>query len=122
DRFPQATLQLAAIQDDLLRMDRLDRVERYNEITRVLDVDYQLRPPMRRHLTDSPEFLAAIRDKGLISHFDVLSHMAILQNYLPQRLLFLRSFSSDSFVNPFSLPLKPVTLQLPKQRQGANAQ
>ena len=47
DRFPQATIQLTAIQDDLLRMDGLNRVERHDEITCVLDVNHQLGPPLR---------------------------------------------------------------------------
>src|SRR2546427_13098511 len=76
DGFPQATVQLAAIQDDLLRMDGLNSVERHNEITPVLAVDHQLGPPVRRHLTDGAEFLAAIRYEGLIANFDVFSHDA----------------------------------------------
>ena len=42
DRFPQAPIQLTAIQDDLLRMDGLNSVERHDEIACVLDVDHQL--------------------------------------------------------------------------------
>src|SRR5882724_13122156 len=74
DRFPQATIQLTAIQDDLLRMDGLNRVERHDEITCVLDVNHQLGPPVRRHLTDGPEFLTPVGDESLIANFDAFLH------------------------------------------------
>jgi hypothetical protein len=57
-------------------MNGFDGVERHHEITRVLDVDHQLRPPVRRHLPDGAEFLAAVRYKGLIPDFYALSHDA----------------------------------------------
>src|SRR5271157_4080860 len=55
-------------------MHRLDSIERHNEVARVLDVHDELRATHRGHLADSTKLFAAIGDKGLKSHLDVLVH------------------------------------------------
>ena len=60
DCLSQTVLQLAAVQDDLLRMDCRDGIEWHNEVPRIFDVDHQLRPAVRCYLTDSAEPLVTV--------------------------------------------------------------
>src|SRR5215831_11305791 len=70
----QARLQLHAVHDDLLRMDGLNRVERHDEVPRILDVDYELRPAARCDLTYRSEYLATVGNIHLISYRDLFVH------------------------------------------------
>jgi hypothetical protein len=80
NRLSKATLQLAATQDDLLRMYCLDRRERHDEVPRILYVDHKFRPAVRGDLTDSAEFFPTIGDKRLIPYLDHFSHDSVLLN------------------------------------------
>src|SRR5271157_4186488 len=55
-------------------MHGLDGIERHNEVARVFDVHDELRATHRGHLADSTELFAAVGDKGLKPHLDVLVH------------------------------------------------
>jgi len=55
-------------------MHGLDRVERHDEIARVLYVYDKLRATLRGNLADRTKLLAAVGNKGLKSHLDLLAH------------------------------------------------
>src|SRR5215510_2871100 len=79
DGLAQAWLQLPAVHDDLLRMDGLDRIERHDEVPRILDVDHQLRSAMRCDLTHRAEHLTTVDRKYLISYRNLFAHDIDLQ-------------------------------------------
>src|SRR5262245_43532188 len=61
-------------------MDGLDRLERHDNVSRILDVDHQLRATMRCDMTHGAEHLATVSCKHLISYCDCVLHDAILRN------------------------------------------
>src|SRR5215813_7108917 len=61
-------------------MDGLDRIERHDEVPRILDVDHQLRVAVRCDLTHCAEHLATVSSKHLISYRDRVMHDAILRS------------------------------------------
>src|SRR5882724_10406529 len=60
DRLSKAPLQLAAVQDNLLRMYRLDCREWDNEFPRILHVDHKFGPAVRRNRPNRSELLTAV--------------------------------------------------------------
>jgi hypothetical protein len=77
DGAPETKVQLGAIQDHLLRMDSLDRVQGYEEVAGVLDINHQLRPSMRLDLPDSAEGVLSVGDEDLKSLFDPFAHFLV---------------------------------------------
>src|SRR5947207_3168922 len=71
DRSPKAAVQLAAVEDDLLGMHRLDRIQRDTELAGILHVHHQA---IRRYVPDRPELLGPIGHERLVADFDRLSH------------------------------------------------
>src|SRR2546425_6095255 len=71
NRSPKAAVQLAAVEDDLLGMYRLDSIQWDTELARILHVHDQT---VRRYLPDRAELLAPIGHEGLVPDFDRLSH------------------------------------------------
>src|SRR5579862_7474833 len=76
DRMAKLAIQLGAVEDDLLRMHRLDRADRNRELARIFDVDDQLGPAAGSNLANGAELLAAIGNKSLESNFDFFLHDA----------------------------------------------
>src|SRR5262245_27794253 len=81
DRPSKPPLQLGAVQDNLLRMYRLDCGERHDEFPCILNVDHKFRSAVRRHRSNRTELLTAVRNKRLISYFDRLLHDSVLRNF-----------------------------------------
>src|SRR6266436_9199098 len=71
NRSPKAAVQLAAVEDDLLGMYRLDSIQWDTELARILHVHDQT---VRRYLPDRAELLAPIGHESLVPDFDRLSH------------------------------------------------
>jgi hypothetical protein len=71
---PQFAIELGAVQDHFLRMDRIDGAERHGEVARILDVDHQLGPAAWRNLAHGAELLATIGNKSLEPNFDFFLH------------------------------------------------
>jgi hypothetical protein len=94
----QPAVELGAVQDDLLGMHRIDCAHRHSEVTRILDVDYKLRPTARRNVANGPELLAPVRGKNLESHFDFFLHDVFLHCAI--------SLAANS--SPYKYPLKSV--------------
>src|SRR5438093_959334 len=65
------SFQLAAVEDDLLGMHRLDGIQRDTELACILHVHHQT---IRRHVPDRAELIVAIGNEGLVPDFDRLSH------------------------------------------------
>src|SRR6188508_919892 len=79
DRPPQLPIELVAVDDDLLRMDGLDRGERDREIAGILDVDDQFRPPVRADLANGTEGLVVVGDEHLEALLDwFIGHRRLL--------------------------------------------
>src|SRR5947199_6684765 len=71
DRSPKAVIKLLALEDDLLRVYRLDSIQRDTELACILHVHQQ---PIRRDVPYRAELFATIGHEGLVSDFDLLSH------------------------------------------------
>src|SRR2546426_2206603 len=71
NRSPKPAVQLAAVEDDLLGMYRLDSIQWDTELARILYVHDQT---VRRYLPDRAELLVPIGHEGLVPDFDRLSH------------------------------------------------
>jgi hypothetical protein len=97
----KATVQLTAIQDDLLRMHCLDRIERNDEVARILDVDHKLGPAGWRNLADSAELLATVGSKRLVSYLDMFWHDSLL------RIFILRFKKVSAKIRPSSPTFSP---------------
>src|SRR5439155_6671526 len=74
DRPPKPHVQLAALENHLLSVDRSGGFERNEKVPRILHIDYEHRLVVRRYLTDRAELLTAIRNERLVSDLDVLAH------------------------------------------------
>jgi hypothetical protein len=61
-------------------MDGLDRIERHDEVSRILDVDHQLRSAVRCDLTHRAEHLTTVDRKYLISYRNLFAHDVVLQH------------------------------------------
>ena len=59
-RLSKAMVQLAASQNDLLRMNGLDRRERHDELASILYIDHKFGPAVRGDFPNCAEFLAAV--------------------------------------------------------------
>src|SRR5262249_30387293 len=82
DRPSKLPPQLGAVQDDLLRMYRLDCGEGYNKFASILHVNHKLGPPGRRNRSNCAELLTSISNKRLISYLDRFLHNSVLRNLL----------------------------------------
>src|SRR2546426_12575556 len=71
NRWPKAAVQLAAVEDDLLGMYRLDSIQWNTEVSCILHVYDQT---VRRYLSDRAELLVPVGHEGLVPDFDRLSH------------------------------------------------
>src|SRR5437762_4590742 len=71
DRSPETAVQLAAVEDDLLGMHRLDSIQRDTELACILHVHHQT---IRRYVPDRAELIVSIGNEGLVPDFDRLSH------------------------------------------------
>src|SRR5437016_9928645 len=71
DRCPKPTVQLAALEDHLLGMHRLDGIQRDAELAGILDVHHET---IRRYAPDRAELLTPIGHERLVPDFDRLSH------------------------------------------------
>src|ERR1700687_1658398 len=71
DCFSKPAIQFAAVEDHLLRMHRLNRVDRHGEVAGILDVDPQL---LRRNLPHRAKLLATISSERLKPYFNFFLH------------------------------------------------
>src|SRR4051794_782811 len=72
DGGAQAAVELAGANDDLLRMDGIDRIVRDDEIASILDEDDDV--AVRHDLPHRAELLAAIFDERLVPDLDLVLH------------------------------------------------
>src|SRR5271156_5793154 len=78
DRQPEPMVELATVQDHLVGMHGLDRAKRHDEVARILDVNHQLAPAMRRELADGADCLVAIMNEHLESFPNIfLEHLRL---------------------------------------------
>src|SRR5262245_41490070 len=61
-------------------MDGLDRIERHDEVPRILYVDHQLRSAVRGDLTHRAEHLPTVDRKHLIAYRNLFAHDVALQH------------------------------------------
>jgi hypothetical protein len=83
DRAPKPAIELGAIQNHLLGVNRLDRIFRHDKVPGVFDIDDEL----RRNLANRADLLATIRDKSVItdlnSSMDPFLLLAVYRWQLP---------------------------------------
>src|SRR4029453_15395474 len=94
DRLSKAPLQLAAVEDNLLRMYRLDCREWDNEFPRILHVDHKFGSAVRRNRSNRTELLTTVRNKRLITYLYRFSHNSFLRNSFSLRSSSLHNYES----------------------------
>jgi hypothetical protein len=106
NRLSKATVQLAALEDDLLRMHGIDGIKRDEEesIVRILNVHDQT---VWRNLPNRAKRLVPIRNENLVTYFDFLSHNSLLPNGI-----ICAGSRRDLSARLTPLPLRPRSLRI----------
>src|SRR6186713_3316255 len=112
DCLAQAPVELAAVDDHLLRMHGFDGAERHGEVARVLDIHHELRSSMRPDLAYGAERFGVVGDEHLESFLDVVAGHCCLRAWLP--LLSIRCTGRASSVTPLYRERR-ANSPLPKQ-------